>query len=220
MINSFKLTAITLSIILFSCSPTEKEIVIETWENGNVAILATYLMDKSTEKMIQKDIYTSDGQHFMSIDVINNDTLRYYELHQLFEGAEFQGIWKGEEEDAGFRELNIDRSSVEMSTHFKEPIGELKWFYKMTQEDNTIFIVWVEWRIYYTNGDYESFVIDDENLTNEGQLLQISLSPYITHDTPKIVDTLGIEDIKAKIFIRDDTLNLFANDSVALKFTK
>ncbi len=183
-----------------------------------MAISATYLMDKSTEKMIQKDIYTSDGHHFMSIDLINNDTLRYYELPQLFEGAEFQGKWKGEEEDAGFKELNIDRSSVEMT--FKESIGELKWFYKMTQEDNTIFFVWVEWRIYYTDGDYNSFVIDDENLKNEGLLLQNSLSPYLTHDTPKIVDTLGIEDCKVKIFIRDDTLNLFANDTVALKFTK
>lgn len=215
--NSIKLTFITLSIILFSCGPTEKEIVIDTWENGNVAVLATYLIDKSVEKMIQKDIYTSDGHHFMSIDVINNDTLRYYELPQLFEGAEFQGKWKGEEEDVGFRELNIDRSSVEMTTHFKESDVDLKWFYKMTQEDNTIFLVWVEWRYYYSNGDYDSYVNDDENLTNEGLLLQNSLSTYLTNKT---VDTLSIEQYKVKIFIRDDTLNFVANDTIALKFTK
>ena len=154
--DSIKLTAITLSIILFSCGPTEKRIIIDTWENGNVAVEATYLTDESNEQMIKKDIYTSGGLHFMSIDFINNDTLRYYELPEPFEGAEFQGKWKasnGTEEDESL-ELIIDRNTFKITVSDSTDAYEMVYTRRMIKNKGTIYTVDTDRRFYHpSHGD-------------------------------------------------------------------
>ena len=94
--RAYNYQIISLVVFLFciSCGPNEYLDTTSTWPNDTKKIVETYREDDSNRELIKRDFYTRSGLHFMSIDFLEDDTLKYYQLPSEYEGQSFDGTWK------------------------------------------------------------------------------------------------------------------------------